>query len=696
MHNALRLFLLFFLSFTFAGKASSVELASTQESHSGISLQSDVLSGAHGGTAWFAIEIAPRTGWHAYWKNPGDSGAAPIFEWVMEEGGSVGMPLFPSPKRLPLGPLMNYGYDAPVTLLFPVQLPQDGRSVDGKVDAEWLICELECVPQFATLSFSLPLGDKVIDETARQSFITARNALPEPSYWDSKTVIKNDVTDLFVFMSSEEQSELSAAYFFPQSEGLADYAAEQSLKIGQDSLQLTLPRAGTDVAPANAHGIIHLKYGNGDTATYALEPTLELQLDTPSQSRMQPVAVEASLPLWQAITFALLGGLILNLMPCVFPILSLKAFAFVSANYKTAENRKKEGWAYTMGIWASFMIIVAVLILLRAGGNSIGWGFQLQEPVFVAMMVVLMVLVALSLSGMFSIQIGVEGAGQGLAAREGMRGAFFKGVLAALVATPCTAPLMAPAIGFALTQPLLIVFLVFTSLALGLALPFLALSYIPALARAMPRPGPWMEKVKEGLAFPMYLTAAWLLYIFDRQVGAVGTLMLLAAIILMIFSIWLRKQSAGTFLRIASWAIALLALIAILARPWETPERPTNAEHVAELAYSEESLIRAKGEGHPVFVYFTADWCITCKVNERLAIETDSTQKALSDAGVTVLKGDWTNRNSEIGEVLARFGRAGVPLYLFYPAGASDAVILPEILSPNAIPNIIAEHATQD
>lgn len=693
MHNALRLFLLFFLSFTFAGKASSVELASTQESHSGISLQSDVLSGAHGGTAWFAMEISPRAGWHAYWKNPGDSGAAPIFEWVMEEGGSVGMPLFPSPKRLPLGPLMNYGYDAPVTFLFPVQLPQDRGSVDGRVDAEWLICEVECVPQFATLSFSLPLGDKVIDETARQSFITARNALPEPSYWDSKAVTKNDATDLFVFMSSEEQAELSAGYFFPESEGLMDYAAEQWLQIGPNSLQLTLPRFETDIAPASANGIILLTYRNGDTATYALEPTLELQLDTSSQSSMQPVAVETSLPLWQAITFALLGGLILNLMPCVFPILSLKAFAFVSANYKTAENRKKEGWAYTLGIWASFMVIVAVLMLLRAGGNSIGWGFQLQEPVFVAMMVVLMVLVALSLSGMFSIQIGVEGAGQGLAAREGIRGAFFKGVLAALVATPCTAPLMAPAIGFALTQPLLIVFLVFTSLALGLALPFLALSYIPALARAMPKPGLWMEKVKQGLAFPMYLTAAWLLYIFDRQVGAVGTLMLLAAIVLIVFAIWLRQQGTGGILRTASWLIAALAVITIFMRPWQVPERVGSANDVQEIAYSAEALKSAKEQSRPVFVYFTADWCITCKVNERLAIETDHTQKALSDAKVTVLKGDWTNRNSEIGEVLASFGRAGVPLYLFYPAGASDPVILPEILGPNAITEIIAEHA---
>ncbi len=391
------------------------------------------------------------------------------------------------------------------------------------------------------------------------------------------------------------------------------------------------------------------------------------------------------MPLWQAALFALFGGLILNLMPCVFPVLSLKAFAFLSANYKTEANRRLEGVAYTLGIWVSFMVIVGVLVALRAGGAAIGWGFQLQEPLFVALMMVLMTFVALSLSGFFNISFGAESAGQTLAAREGIQGAFFKGVLAALVATPCTAPLMAPAIGFALTQPLITVFVVFSLLAIGLALPFLALSFIPAFARLMPKPGAWMEKMKEALAFPLYLTAAWLLYIFDRQVGAVATLLLLAGLITSIFGIWLSKQGEGKVLRAFAILFVLGGVAFIASKPWG--DLTEQAAEVAEDSqpYSDQRVAELVDEGKPVFAYFTADWCITCKVNERVVLATDEVQAAFKGGGITVLKGDWTNRNAEIAAVLARYGRAGVPLYLYFPAGSGEAVVLPELLTKGAV-----------
>jgi thiol:disulfide interchange protein DsbD len=502
--------------------------------------------------------------------------------------------------------------------------------------------------------------------------------------------VRPGVSELLIFMDQSEMASLQTAYFFPIAEGVAIYAAPQEVSVSDRGLVLTVERSAGSPTVSDASGVLRLTFNDGTSQAYQLVPGLETaRADAAAKTPVaNPGTVPAPLPVWQAVLFALVGGLILNLMPCVFPVLSLKAFSFVSANYKTAANRQREGWAYTLGIWASFIVIVIVLLALRAGGSAIGWGFQLQEPVFVAFMTILMVLVALSLSGMFNIQFGVEGAGQSLAAREGIRGAFFKGVLAALVATPCTAPFMAPAIGFALTQPVMVVLLIFSFLALGMALPFLLLSYSPALARMMPRPGAWMETVKQGLAFPMYLTAAWLLYVFDRSVGAVGTLILLAAVIFIVFAIWLWRQGTGLFLRGTAILVVLVSAYAVITKQWEDPGAEEGYS-VPESAYSEAALAKALESGAPVFAYFTADWCITCKVNERVALFTDRTQAAFRENRVQLVKGDWTNRNAEIGALLARFGRAGVPLYLYFPAGASEPVVLPEILGPGTITDVL-------
>ncbi len=670
--------------------ANAKELARVEESHSTLVIDADMQSVSPGQSFWLAITITPRSGWHSYWKNAGDSGASPAFDWRLDGDATIGEPQFPVPRQLPLGPLTNYGYDAPVTLLLPAKAPVSGSSLTASLEAEWLICEVECVPQVTELSLTLPVGEAKPDGEAQAIFNAARAAMPDPSFWSSDLTVGAKDTSLTVYMAPSEAEEVADAYFFPEGVGVLDYAAAQSLERASDGIKVHAKRPSGAPTAETAAGVLLLTYHDGTTDAFAMEPMLKVTVDqtAPQVAEAAPVV---SLPLWEAAVFALIGGVILNLMPCVFPILSLKAFAFVSANYKTAANRQKEGWAYTLGIWLSFMVIVASLLVLRAGGTAVGWGFQLQEPVFVGLMTLLMLVVALSLSGMFNIQFGIEGAGQSLAAREGVRGAFFKGILAALVATPCTAPFMAPAIGFALTQPVLIVLMVFSFLALGLALPFLALSYSPALARAMPRPGPWMEKVKEGLAFPMYLTAAWLLYVFTRETGAVAMLVLLAAIIGIVFAIWIGKQSGGRLpVRILAWAIAAFSVYSIISKPWQEPAHTAAEGYVEEIAYSGAELATILESGKPVFVYFTADWCITCKVNERIAVLTDTTQQVFRETGTVVMKGDWTNRNAEIAAVLAKHGRAGVPLYLYYPAGASAPIVLPEILGPSSISNLIA------
>ncbi len=692
MKSFLKGLIAFCLAFAWVGSAQAKELARVEASHSSLVIEADMTSVEAGRAFWLAITITPRTNWHSYWKNSGDSGASPAFDWRMGSDATVGDPLFPTPKRLPLGPLVNYGYDAPVTLLLPARAPSRGTKFTASLEAEWLICEVECVPQVTELAIELPVGEAATDTKASTTFQAARSALPDPSYWSSDLTVQGDTASLAVYMAQDETNDVASAYFFPEGAGVLDYAADQVLAVTPDGITLSAVRSPGAPDVQSAAGVLKLTYADGRSEGFDMSPMLKVVAGAVAASDT-PVVPVATISIWEAVIFALVGGLILNLMPCVFPILSLKAFAFVSANYKTAANRKKEGWAYTFGIWLSFMAIVAALLILRAGGTAVGWGFQLQEPVFVGLMTLLMVVVALSLSGMFNIQFGIEGAGQSLAAREGVRGAFFKGVLAALVATPCTAPFMAPAIGFALTQPVLVVLVVFSFLALGLALPFLALSYSPALARIMPRPGPWMEKVKEGLAFPMYLTAAWLLYVFTRETGAVAMLVLLAAIIGIVFAIWIGKQAAGRMpLRVIAWAVAAFAVYGIVSKPWVEPIHTTGEGYVEEVAYSSAALTSLLDDGKPVFVYFTADWCITCKVNERIAVLTSATQKAFRETGTVVMKGDWTNRNAEIGAVLARHGRAGVPLYLFYPAGAREPVVLPEILGPGSITSVMATH----
>ncbi len=669
-------------------------LAEIEASHSTLRIYSELDGLKPNSRQWLAVEITPRDGWHSYWKNPGDSGAAPILDWKQgsyAEAMIFSEPLFPTPKLIPVGPLANYGYDGASVLL--VEMLTGDTSAAITLEAEWLICEVECVPQFGTLDFSLPRKDDASLGDEALLFSDARAKMPEPPYWGGLLSVEGTSSTLTVYADKADMPTLEKAAFFAGHEGVLNYATPQSWFWGEKGLVIELPRDAGAPTPKVADGLLFLTTTQGETTAYKLDPMLKITLENTrhtAATKTDTLLPTESMPVWRAALFALLGGLILNLMPCVFPILSLKAFSFISANYKTEAKRRFEGVAYTLGIWVSFMAIVAVLLALRAGGAAIGWGFQLQEPLFVALMVLLMTLVALSLSGMFDIRLGIEGAGQGFASREGAQGAFFKGVLAALVATPCTAPLMAPAIGFALTQPIITVFVVFSLLAVGMALPFLALAFIPAVARVMPKPGAWMEKMKEALAFPMYLTAAWLLYIFDRQLGAVATFLLLVGLVICIFGVWLAKQGQGRVLKAFALLVILGSIGFVASKPWASLLESGSEASEAELAYSGKTLAALRAEGKPVFVYFTADWCITCKVNEKVVLMTDDIQQLFKDKGITVLKGDWTNRNAEIAGVLANYGRAGVPLYLYYAPGSKDAVLLPEILTSGAVHDAIS------
>ncbi len=669
----------------------AADLGRVEASHSSATLHSEYATAAAGETVWLGLELNPRAGWHSYWKNYGDSGAAPLFYWTLPDGVVAGEALYPTPHRMPIGPLMNYGYEEPSVLLVPLVIAENykGPSIPITLDVEWLVCEIECVPQDGKWNTEIAVSQLQIDPSATSIFRAARTALPEMAIWSADLNIYPAQSRLKIHVSESEVSGVTEAYFYPEGEGVAEYAAEQQWSITSEGLFVDMERLEGGIEATDGKGVLVLTFEDGTNR--AVEVDAMLIQDPATASSGNTPSVHAALPLWQAIVFALLGGMVLNLMPCVFPVLSLKAFSFIAAKSKTEAGRKQEGWAYTAGIWVSFMIIVAVLLAIKSGGAAIGWGFQLQEPAFVGSLVLLMLLVALSLSGMFNITIGVEGAGQGLASKDGNKGAFFQGVLAALVATPCTAPLMAPAIGYALTQPAPTVFLIFSMLAFGLALPFLALSYSPTLAKMMPRPGPWMEKLKEALAFPMYLTAAWLLYVFNLQAGATATLVILVALIAAVFGVWIWQSFSGRISRGVAVLFMVGAVASIIYQPFSVPLGTAVQENNDIQPYSEAKLAELLDEGETVFAYFTAEWCITCKVNEQVALFTDDTQALFAENNIRLLKGDWTNRNDEIANLLADYGRAGVPLYLLFPKGQSEAIILPEILTPGIIADAIRD-----
>lgn len=408
-----------------------------------------------------------------------------------------------------------------------------------------------------------------------------------------------------------------------------------------------------------------------------------------------PMRVEADTPFLPWILLgALLGGAILNLMPCVFPVLSLKALSFASSQL-SQHKQHIHGWAYTGGIVASFLLAAVIILVARGAGETVGWGFQLQSPVFISLMVYLFFAMSLSLLGMFQLGTRLMGVGQSLTSGHGLRASFFTGVLAALVASPCTAPFMATALGFAITQPAYVALLVFAALGLGMALPFLLLSYSPALAQRLPKPGPWMEVLKQVLAFPLLLTCIWLLWVLGHQVNSDAVAALLVGATAIAFATWLWHKQPSTatghrLLRLIALICAALALV-IAAQVRQFADPPENEW----VPYSAATLAELRAQDTPVFVNLTADWCITCLANDRVALNTDQVRNTAERLGVAMVKGDWTNTNPEITALLKQYGRSGVPLYLMYPAeGDADAQILPQILNRQLVVDAM-EQATR-
>ena len=652
-----------------------------------------------GSTIYVALRQKIDKGWHTYWRNPGDSGEPTKLKWTLPTGWTAGEIVWPTPHRMPIGPLLNYGYTDEVLLPVPIQVPvsaKPGSTVTLTAAASFLVCEETCVPEDAMLTLELPViaGPPEADAKWGKAIAATLAAAPKPVGLTAAYAVDGTAVKLAITGAPLKGADVAGAWFFPFDGTVIEHAKPQTVERGPDGLTLTLP-AGyaftTGTPPKGLAGVLAL---NG--ASYEVEaapgalPAGASGLGSPAGG-----AGKATLGVPLALLFAFLGGLILNLMPCVFPVLSMKA-ASLASHAHDAKEARTHGLAYLVGVLATFLALAGALIALKAAGQAIGWGFQLQSPVAVTGLALVMLLVALNLSGVFEAGTSLQNTGSGLAAKPGLAGSFLTGVLAVVVAAPCTAPFMASAMGYALTQSAAVSLLIFAALGLGLAAPFAALSFAPALLKRLPRPGAWMETLRHVLAFPMYAAVAWLIWVLAQQTGPIGLANALAAGVLAAFAAWLfghaQKRGDAPILRglaavVFIGAIALTGLL-LLEKPAAPGAAAGASGETAEVPYeawTPEKLAALRAEGRPVFVNFTAAWCVTCQVNEKTSLGTKTVAEALKRNNAVYLKGDWTNRDAAIAAALAEHGRAGVPLYLVYGAKGGEPAILPQLLTEGMV-----------
>ncbi|MBR0654441.1 protein-disulfide reductase DsbD family protein [Plastoroseomonas arctica] len=639
-----------------------------------VTLVTEVAAIASGVPFRLALRQQLAPGWHTYWRNPGDAGQPPEVTLALPEGATAAPMQFPAPSRIPYGPLVNFGYEGEAIFTIAVTPPAALRPGDTfaiEATATWLVCQEVCIPEEGRFTLTLP-----VEAAAR----TAPDAAPVFARADAAAPRAGPFAMRIGFEGTRGAVELTGpglsratvreAFFFPEAPGVIDNAAPQPLELRDGALSIGLRRGGEPIPPT-IEGVIAITDAGGQRSAFAVA------------AAPGALPIQAATTLWPAIGLALLGGLVLNLMPCVFPVLAMKALGLARMSGATRGTVRAHGVSTAAGVILSFIALGGGLVALRAAGGVAGWGFQFTSPVFVAGMAWLIFAVGLNLAGVFAVG-GPVAAGGRLAATPGHAGAFFTGVLAVLVATPCTAPFMAAAIGAALAMPTGPALAVFAAMGAGMALPYLLLAVAPGLARRLPRPGAWMERLRQALAFPMFATAAWLVWVLSEQLGSTGVFWALAGAVLIGFGAWaLGVAQAGgwRFGRAVASAMAIgaLALLPVLAAAPAAVADPMGE------AWSETRLAALRAESRPVFVNITAAWCITCKVNERVALGTEGVRRAFAERGIVELTGDWTRGDAAISGFLRAQGHDGVPLYLFYPAGGGAPRVLPQILTEGSL-----------
>jgi len=656
-------------------------------------------------------------GWHVYWMNPGDAGEPPHIQWTLPDGVKAGPLQFPTPRRLPLGPLVDYGYEDEV--LFPVALNVESSAKSGSAvlhaKADWLVCRATCIPQKAELEVTRNVvdhGAAASGPSAADSAVFAKFKARLPKASGLKAFFAP--VDGGYRLEVETGQKEAAGTFFPAEPDILDNPAPQKIGATAKGLVLELKKdVNASTPPPQLKGVLLLSGdrafdivafpGHVDAVAVALPATSDAagaSPQTPSGGEHIHIHPAAGAPsavgLSKAVGLAFLGGLLLNLMPCVFPVLFIKGLALVQTGSEERHKIRLHGFVYAAGILVSFWVLVALLLGLRAAGSGLGWGFQFQSPVFLWLIASLLFFLGLSLAGQFEIGLTLTSAGGSLAAKQGYTGSFFTGVLAVIVATPCTAPFMGAAIGYALAQPAASTFAVFTALAIGLAAPYLALTIQPAWTRLLPRPGAWMEILKQVVSIPIFATVIWLAWVLAQAYGAAILAALLAGFLLLAIAGWFLGRWPAQ-----RWATAVASLIVLcvvglsffanknLVTASETLNPP--AKTLGWQPWSADAVSRYQALGRPVFVDFTASWCLSCQVNERVALTQPEVQKAFVSADVALLRADWTRHDEAITQTLSGLGRSGVPTYALYVPGEAAPRLLPEVLTPGIVTSALSD-----
>jgi len=665
-----------------AGAPAAGQGFGSSPAHIQASLEAETMAPAPGEEVTLAFVMAPDRGWHGYWKNGGDAGLGMEVAWDLPDGVSAGELAYPVPQTLVIAGLMNHVYEAPYALPVTLRISPDiapGTWLPIEARASWLACtDKICVPERGVFTLRMRAGDGAIDAGSRARFDEYRRALPRPL--GSPVAWDRNGRRLRFAVPIPAALDLGKPHLFVETRGVADYAATQTFVRERDMLYVELPaddrldQAGpiaATLAIADGRGLSFVAE-RGEIAAPAIAP------------RAAEPSGELSL-LLAALAAAIVGGLILNIMPCVFPILSLKALSLARAGGDERTVRR-EALAYAGGVVLTCVALGAVLLVLRAGGENLGWAFQLQDRRSVFVLILLTAAITANLAGLFELP-GI-GAGESLAGRGGPVGSFWTGVLAAFVATPCTGPFMGAALGATLVLPAAAALVIFGGLGLGLALPFLAIGFVPALRNRLPRPGPWMERFRHWMALPMGLTVVALAWLLWRQGGATLLAFAVMAALFVVLALWKagRDQRGGSPMLRALAPALLVALVATLAVARIAPHIAASPGAAsADAPYSADRLAALRAKDAPVFVYFTADWCVTCKANEAAAIDRDAVRKAFASQGIAVLVGDWTDGDPALTRALAKQGRNSVPLYLWYPKGGGQPEVLPQILTPGML-----------
>ncbi|WP_158548726.1 protein-disulfide reductase DsbD family protein [Parvularcula marina] len=654
-----------------------------------------------------------REGWHVYWQNPGDSGLPLTLNWTLPEGFEAVAPLYPLPHRLPLGPLVNYGHEGEPIFLIDIAVPESavpGDVAELAVDASWLICADVCVPEDARLTLTLPIAAARGAGNGRYSVEIDRARRSQPRKADFEAVYYHTDRGPALRLTGAPEGKLE---FYPYAPSLVEPSGATVERQDGEDIYLGMQAGFAYRArqPESLAGVLTVETANSRRGYEVFAPKIDQPagaLDlTPINTNAQPEMPGAEGPglpleadsgsplLLPTLLLAFLGGIILNVMPCVFPIVFLKAAGFAAVAKEDRQVIRLHGILYTAGILVAFAGLAGLLIGLRAGGEQLGWGFHLQSPIAIAVFAIVLFLIGLNLFGLFEVGSSVQGVGNSLASKGGAVGAFFTGLLAVAVAAPCIGPLLGGAVGLALSQSALTGLLIFLAIGLGLAFPYLLLSLIPAAASILPRPGPWMVTLRQLFAFAMFATVIWLVWVLSMQAGPSGILKLGLAMLAASFGAWIfgrvQRGQSGLVGRIAAAAMLILAVIPLSRiTTAEAGTSSLSSLGVVETAvWSEATLAEYRAAGTPVFVDFTAAWCITCQVNKQTVLNTSRVKQAFIENNVVYMVADWTNRDDEITAALEALGRAGVPVYLYYAPNAEAPIILPQLLSTKGVIGVI-------